>query len=59
MSRLSVDEMVTKIIEIEKNASKKKMFSEVGGGFKTSAAKINSDAIDSILELLEEDLDEN
>ena len=43
MSRLSVDEMVTKIIEIEKNASKKKMFSEVGGGFKTSAAKINSD----------------
>lgn len=59
MSRLAVDEMVTKIIEIEKNASKKKLFSEVGGGFRTSSAKINSDAIDSILKLLEEDSDEN
>lgn len=59
MSRLTIDEMVTEIIEIEKKAARKKMFSEVGGGFKTSAAKINSDAINSILKLLEEDSDEN
>lgn len=59
MSRLTDDEMVAKIIEIEKNASKKKMFAEAGGGFKLSAVKINSDAIDSILKLLEEEADEN
>lgn len=59
MSRLTIDEMVTKIIEIEKNASRKKMYSEMGGGFRTSSVKINSDAIDSILKLLEEDSDEN
>lgn len=59
MSRLTIDEMVTEIIEIEKKAARKKMFSEAGGGFKTSVAKINSDAIDSILKLLEEDSDEN
>lgn len=59
MNKMNVDEMVSRIIEIEKNASKKKLFSETGGGFKASAAKINSDAIDSILKLLEEDRDEN
>lgn len=59
MSKLTIDEMVTKIVEIEKDASKKKLFSEMGGGFRTSSAKINSDAIDSILKLLEEDSDED
>ncbi len=59
MNRLSVEEMVSRIIDIEKNASRKKLFSETGGGFKASAAKINSDAIDNILKLLEEDQDEN
>ncbi len=59
MNRLTTDEMVERIIEIEKNASKKKLFSEMGGGFKASVPKINSDAIDSILKLLEEDFDEN
>lgn len=59
MNRLTVDEMVTKIIEIEKNAARKKMFAEAGGGFKASAMKINSDAIDSILKLLEEETNEN
>ncbi len=59
MNRLTDDEMVSKIIEIEKNASRKKMFAEAGGGFKVSAMKINSDAIDSILKLLEEELNEN
>lgn len=50
---------MSRIIDIEKNASRKKLFSETGGGFKASAAKINSDAIDNILKLLEEDQDEN
>ena len=59
MNRLTDDEMVSKIIEIEKNASRKKMFAEAGGGFKVSAMKIHSDAIDSILKLLEEELNEN
>lgn len=59
MNRLSVEEMVSRIIDIEKNASRKRLFSETGGGFKASAAKINSDAIDNILKLLEEDQDEN
>ena len=59
MNKLTVDEMVSRIIEIEKNASKKKLFSETGGGFRASTAKINSDAIDSILKLLEEDQDED
>ena len=59
MNRFTVDEMVTKIIEIEKNASRKKMFAEAGGGFNVSTMKINSDAIDSILKLLEEESDEN
>ena len=59
MSRLTIDEIVTKIIDIEKNASRKKMYSEMGGGFRTSSVKINSDAIDNILKLLEEDSDED
>ncbi len=49
------DEMVEKIIELEKKQQKKKMSSLASSGFGGNAAKIDSDIVNEIINMLEEE----